>query len=103
MHARRLPNDALEAAQRGSTQKLSQGFHMFLATAQRGWLFSVLISVVLVLLAAVVANKIAFRHRFGNALLKTFSHAVLFGGAGLAWWYYAKKTPTPSIVDFIVT
>ena len=76
---------------------------MLLQTAQRGWLVAVLMSVGLVVLTALVINQIAFKHRFGNALLKTIVHAVLFGGTGLALWYYAKKTPTPSIVDFVVT
>jgi hypothetical protein len=75
---------------------------MFLPTAQRGWIVAVLISLALVLVAALVTNQIAFRNRFGNALLKTVLHAVLFGAAGLAFVYFAKTTPTPSITAFII-
>jgi hypothetical protein len=76
---------------------------MLLPTVQRGWLVSVLVSAALLLLAAFVINQIAFKHRFGNAFLKTILHAGLFGGTGLAWWYYLQATPPPSILDFITT
>jgi hypothetical protein len=74
---------------------------MFLPTAQRGWLVAVLISLVLVVVAALATNQVAFRHRFGNALLKTILHALLFSALSLAWWYFARAIPTPSIADFI--
>jgi hypothetical protein len=56
-----------------------------------------------VLLATLVINQIAFKHRFANAFLKTTLHAGLFGGTGLAWWYYLQTTPPASILDFITT
>jgi hypothetical protein len=75
---------------------------MFLPTAQRGWLVAVLISLAPLVLAALAINQIAFRHRFGNALLKTILHALLFSAVGLAWWYFARAIPRPNVADFIV-
>jgi hypothetical protein len=74
---------------------------MFLPTAQRGWLVAVLISLVLVVVAALATNQVAFRHRLGNALLKTILHALLFSAVGLALWYFARAIPRPNIPDFI--
>ena len=76
---------------------------MFFPTAQRGWVIAIVISVGLVFLTALLVNQVAFRNRFGNALLKTVVHTVLFGAAGLAWWYYTKRTPTPSVTEFVRT
>lgn len=67
-----------------------------------GWVAAVLISLALVAFATLLINQVAFKHRFGNALLKTILHAVLFAGVGAAMWYSAQRTPPPSVVQFIV-
>jgi hypothetical protein len=73
---------------------------MFLPTANRGLLIEPLISVALVFFAALLANRVAFRQRFGNALVKTILHTVFFAAAALAWLYY-RQTTTPPLFDFI--
>ena len=67
-----------------------------------------LVSVALVIIAALIANAIVFPSIVGNALVKVLVQAAMFFVLKMAylmyrvWPAYIKQTTTPSIGDFIV-
>jgi hypothetical protein len=78
------------------------GLNMFLPSVHRGLLLGVVVSVVLVFIAAFLANQVAFRQRFGNALVKTILHTLFFAAVALAWLYY-RQTAAPPVIGFITS
>lgn len=75
---------------------------------QYTWVLAPLVSIVLVILVAVIANAIVFPSILGNALVKVIVHAPIFFGLKMSylmyrvWPAYLKQTTTPSVTDFIV-
>jgi hypothetical protein len=67
-----------------------------------------LVSIALVLVAALLANRILFPSILGNALIKVIVHAPIFFALKMAylmyrvWPAYLKQTTTPSVSDFVV-
>jgi len=67
-----------------------------------------LVSIVLVVIAALIANAIVFPSIVGNALVKVIAQAAMFFVLKMGylmyriWPVYIKQTTTPSIGDFIV-
>src|SRR5262245_25186774 len=67
-----------------------------------------LVSIVLVILVALIANAIVFPSIVGNAIVKVVVHAPIFFALNMVylmyrvWPAYIKHTTTPSVSDFIV-
>jgi hypothetical protein len=65
-------------------------------------------SLVLVVVAAIIANAIYFPSILGNALIKVVVHAPIYFAAKIGylmyrvWPVYLKQTTTPSVTDFVV-
>jgi hypothetical protein len=75
---------------------------------QYTWVLAPLVSIVLVILVAVIANAIVFPSILGNALVKVAIHAPIFFALKMSylmyrvWPAYLKQTTTPSVTDFVV-
>jgi hypothetical protein len=75
---------------------------------QYTWVLAPLVSVVLVILVALIANAIVFPSILGNALVKIIIFAPIFFALKMSylmyrvWPVYLKQTTTPSVTDFVV-
>ena len=75
---------------------------------QYTWVLAPLVSVVLVILVALIANAIVFPSILGNALVKIIIFAPIFFALKMSylmyrvWPVYLKQTTTPSVSDFVV-
>ena len=75
---------------------------------QYTWVLAPFVSLVLVVLASLIANAIVFPPIIGNALVKAIVHAPIFFAMKMAylmyrvWPAYLKQTTTPSVTDFVV-
>jgi hypothetical protein len=75
---------------------------------QYTWVLAPLVSLVLVILVALIANAIVFRSILGNAIVKVIVYAPIYFALKMAylmyraWPAYLKQTTTPSASDFVV-
>jgi len=75
---------------------------------QYTWVAAPLVSLLIVLVASLLANRISFGSILANALVKVIVHAPIFFALKMsylmyrAWPFYIKQTTTPSVGDFIV-
>jgi hypothetical protein len=75
---------------------------------QYTWVLAPLVSVVLVILVALIANAIVFPSILGNALVKIIILVPIFFALKMSylmyrvWPVYLKQTTTPSVTDFVV-